>query len=129
MYHVAVSRSFIAQHYLIGGDWGAENSPHSHPYRIEVEVSGESLDSNYYLVDITILEAALEEQISCYRDRLLNELPEFAGVNPSLEYFARLICEKIASKLPTTGLMRLCVRLWEHEHAWAAYEMTLTPCE
>lgn len=124
MYHVAVSRSFIAQHYLIGGDWGSENLPHSHPYRVEVEVSGEHLDSHYYLVDITALEAALEEQIAHYRDRLLNDLPEFAGVNPSLEYFARLIGERIALKLPTTGLTRLYVRLWEHENAWAAYEMT-----
>lgn len=124
MYHVSVSRTFIAQHYLIGGNWGSENLPHSHPYRVEVEVSGEHLDSHYYLIDITALEAALEEQIARYRDRLLNDLPEFAGVNPSLEYFARLMCERLALKLPTTGLTRLCVRLWEHENAWAAYEMT-----
>lgn len=123
MYYVAVLRSFIAQHYLIGGDWGSENLPHSHTYRLEVEVSGEHLDPHNYLIDITMLEAALEEQISRYRDRLLNDLPEFAGVNPSLEYFARLICERMAQKLPTTGLRRLYVRLWEHENAWAAYEM------
>jgi 6-pyruvoyltetrahydropterin/6-carboxytetrahydropterin synthase len=32
MYTVAVRRDFIAQHYLIGGDWGAENELHAHHY-------------------------------------------------------------------------------------------------
>ena len=27
MYTVSVKQDLIAQHYLIGGDWGAENSP------------------------------------------------------------------------------------------------------
>ena len=40
MYQLAVTRDFVAQHYLIGGDWGAENSRHSHAYRIEVLLSG-----------------------------------------------------------------------------------------
>ncbi len=30
MYSVSVRRNFIAQHYLIGGDWGPENELHSH---------------------------------------------------------------------------------------------------
>ncbi|WP_299024992.1 6-carboxytetrahydropterin synthase [uncultured Thermanaerothrix sp.] len=125
MYRVGVSRSFIAQHYLIGGDWGDENLPHSHHYRIDVEVSGEHLDSHFYLVDIVALETALEAQVARYRDRLLNDLPEFAGVNPSLEFFARLLCQNLTNNLPTKGLSRLCVRLWEHENAWAAFEMSL----
>jgi 6-pyruvoyltetrahydropterin/6-carboxytetrahydropterin synthase len=32
MYTVAVRRDFIAQHYRIGGDWGAENELHAHHY-------------------------------------------------------------------------------------------------
>ena len=30
MYKVAVTREFIANHFLIGGDWGDENKPHAH---------------------------------------------------------------------------------------------------
>ncbi len=40
MYTVSVRRELIARHYLIGGDWGAENDPHSHPYVIEVRLEG-----------------------------------------------------------------------------------------
>ena len=38
MYTTAVQRSFIAQHFLIGGDWGRENQPHSHHYVVELQL-------------------------------------------------------------------------------------------
>ena len=44
MYTVAVRRDFIAQHYLIGGDWGAENELHSHHYQAEVQLEGAELE-------------------------------------------------------------------------------------
>ena len=40
MYTVAVSREFIAHHFLVGGDWGRENQKHSHHYRIELQLEG-----------------------------------------------------------------------------------------
>jgi len=40
MYTVAVQRELIAQHFLIGGDFGPENLPHSHHYRVEVHLAG-----------------------------------------------------------------------------------------
>ena len=42
MYTLAVQRDFVAQHYLIGGDWGAENFWHSHHYRLEVQLEADS---------------------------------------------------------------------------------------
>ncbi|MEZ4656751.1 MAG: 6-carboxytetrahydropterin synthase [Caldilineaceae bacterium] len=40
MYTLAVQRDFVAQHFLIGGDWGPENQWHSHHYRLEVQLQG-----------------------------------------------------------------------------------------
>ena len=45
MYTVSVKQDLIAQHYLIGGDWGAENEPHSHHYEVEVRLSRQSSTS------------------------------------------------------------------------------------
>lgn len=123
MYSVSVIRDFIAQHYLIGGDWGAENLPHGHHYRLELELSGESLDQHAYLVDIVAIEAILNDQISQYRNRLLNDLAAFRGVNPSLEFFARLMCESIARQITAVNVRKVKVRLWENEWAWAGYEL------
>jgi 6-pyruvoyltetrahydropterin/6-carboxytetrahydropterin synthase len=123
VYRVAVQRDFIAQHYLIGGDWGAENHNHSHHYRLELELIGDRLDQHNYLVDIVAIEEVLEQQVSKYKDRTLNDLPAFSETNPSLERFARLICEALAHDIPEDTVKRVVVRLWENEVAWAGYEV------
>ena len=61
MYTVAVKRDFVGQHFLIGGDWGAENFWHSHHYVVEVQLEGEELDKHGYLTDITDIEHNLEK--------------------------------------------------------------------
>lgn len=120
-YTVTVCRDFIANHYLVGGDWGAETHTHGHPYRIEVRISGSVLDRHGYLVDIDEISTALDARIQRYRDRLLNDLPEFAEINPSLEHFARILCDGLASDIGAGRVARICVRLWESESAWAEY--------
>ena len=122
MYRVAVRRDFIAQHFLIGGDWGAENIKHSHHYILELELEGASLDTHGYLVDIVDIEANLDRQVSNYRDRTLNEMPNFTGLNPSLERFAFILSEDLAKAGMAANISRITVRLWENQSAWASYE-------
>jgi 6-pyruvoyltetrahydropterin/6-carboxytetrahydropterin synthase len=123
MYSVAVKREFIAQHFLIGGDWGAENFKHSHHYRLELELQGRQLDQHGYLVDIVDIENHLQERIAYYRDRTLNELPEFEGLNPSIEHFACLLCEQLSQRIKAANIQVVIVRLWENEIAWSAYRL------
>lgn len=128
MYTVAVKRNFIAQHFLIGGDWGAENRPHSHHYQIELQLHGASLDRHGYLVDIVEIERILDELVLQYRDCTLNELPAFKGpdgqpLNPSIEHFSRILCEAIDAQVTAANISTLTVRLWENEIAWAAYAL------
>jgi len=121
MYAVAVKRDFIARHFLIGGDWGDENQPHAHHYVIEVQLEGRTLDTHGYLTDICDIESALDAQVIYYRDKMLNELPEFDGLNPSLEHFARILYQTIAADIQTHHLQSMAVRLWENKWAWARY--------
>jgi 6-pyruvoyltetrahydropterin/6-carboxytetrahydropterin synthase len=122
MYTLAVRREFIARHFLIGGDWGAENQPHAHPYILELQLAGAELDAHGFLVDIVEVNAHLDALVAHYRDSLLNDLPEFSGLNPSLENFARLACTALEGALPANvGLVR--VQLWENASAWAAFEL------
>ncbi len=124
MYAVAVKRNFVGQHYLIGGDWGAENEWHSHHYRIELQLEGATLDRHGYLVDIVDIEHHLEALIAGYRDKTLNDLPEFAGLNPSIEHFARILCEALDARISAPNIGALTVRLWENDIAWAAYRVS-----
>jgi 6-pyruvoyltetrahydropterin/6-carboxytetrahydropterin synthase len=120
MYQLAITRDFIARHFLVGGDWGAENHEHSHHYRAEVSVEGEQLDQHGYLIDIVALESALAGIISAYADRVLNQQPVFAGLNPSIEHFSRILWEHLRDVLALPG-RKLTVKLWENDHDWAAY--------
>ncbi|MEN8689470.1 MAG: 6-carboxytetrahydropterin synthase [Desulfobacterales bacterium] len=119
-YAVAVRREFAALHYLIGGDWGAENELHEHHYLVEIRLEGTQLDRHGYLIDIDVVTAALEGQVDRYRGQTLNSLPEFAGLNPSLEHLARIMGMSLATTIDT-HLQVLTVRIWENEFAWAEY--------
>ena len=121
MYSVTVKRSVTAEHFLIGGDWGAENQPHSHDYQVEVQLEGATLDRHGYLVDIVEIKAQLEALLDHFGKRTLNELPEFEGLNPSLEHFARIFCQSLAGRIQSPNLSAITVKLWEDECAWAAY--------
>lgn len=124
MYTVAVTKDFIANHYLIGGDWGSENFPHAHHYVAEVSIEAAELDRHGYLVDIVEIEAALDMIVRDFRDSLLNDKAEFAGLNPSIEHFSRIICERMLANINPPGSGTLHVKLWENDSCWAAYRKT-----
>ena len=125
MYTVAVKRDFVAQHFLIGGDWGAENEWHSHHYFVEVQLEGAALDEHGYLVDIVDIENNLEALAAYYRDKTLNDLPEFSGLNPSIEHFSRIFCRQMAERIDAPNLTAVTVKIWENEIAWAAYRVVI----
>ena len=125
VYTVAVKRDFVAQHFLVGGDWGAENQKHSHHYVVELQLEGDRLDRHGYLVDIVDIERHLNALTAYYRDQTLNALPEFAGLNPSLEHFSRIVGATLAERIQAETLTTLTVKLWENEIAWAAYRLPL----
>ena len=121
MYTVAVKRDFIAHHFLIGGNWGPENQKHSHHYQVEVRLEGPSLDKHGYLVDIMDIEANLDALVAHYRDQTLNELPEFEGINPSIEHFSRIFCQMLFNRIQAQNVRAITVRVWENDITWASY--------
>ena len=123
MYTLGVRRDFIARHYLIGGDWGAENFPNSHHYVLELQLEGRELDQHGYLVDILDVEKHLDEIVNYYKEQMLNDRPEFAGLNPSLEHFARILATSLNERINSANISALKVALWENDSAWAAYRV------
>jgi 6-pyruvoyltetrahydropterin/6-carboxytetrahydropterin synthase len=124
MYTLAVRRDFIARHFLIGGDWGPENYPNSHHYILELQLSGAKLDRHGYLCDIVDVEKHLDEVVAYYREQMLNEKPEFEGLNPSIEHFARVLAVTLNERIDAPNISKLKVVLWENESAWASFELS-----
>lgn len=123
MYTLGVRCEFIARHFLVGGDWGPENFPNSHHYVLELQLEGKELDQHGYLVDLVDVEKHLDELIDYYKEDMLNEKPEFAGLNPSIEHFARILATSLNERIQAPNLTALRVVLWENESAWAAYSV------
>jgi 6-pyruvoyltetrahydropterin/6-carboxytetrahydropterin synthase len=124
MYSLGVRREFIARHFLIGGDWGPENDPNSHHYTLELVLEGNELDQHGYLVDIVDVEKHLDDVVNYYKEQMLNDKPEFAGLNPSIEHFARILATTLNERIKAKNLTGVKVVLWEHANAWAAFQIT-----
>jgi len=123
MYTLGVRRDFIARHFLIGGDWGPENFPNSHHYVLELQLAGNELDQHGYLVDIVDVEKHLDEVVNYYKEQMLNEKPEFAGLNPSIEHFARILCVALNERIKAKNILEVKVVLWENDSAWSSFQI------
>ena len=123
MYTLGVRRNFIARHFLIGGDWGPENDPNSHHYILELQLEGRELDRHGYLVDIVDVEKQLDEIVNYYKEQMLNDKLEFAGLNPSIEHFARILATSLSERIKAENISTLRIVLWENDSAWASYEL------
>ncbi|MFB6173299.1 MAG: 6-pyruvoyl tetrahydropterin synthase family protein [Halobacteriales archaeon] len=124
-YELTVTREFIAQHFLTVLDPGPEGEVHSHHFTVELRFGGDDLGAYGYLVDIDTVEAVLDDLEARYRDALLNDLPEFEGLNPSVEHFARLFGDRVADALGDPTPDAMTVRIWEDDLAWASHRREL----
>lgn len=124
-HRLTVRRRFIAQHYLTVPEPGPEGEVHSHEFTAEVEFAAPELGDYGYVVDIDAVEDALDDLEARYGDAVLNDLPEFEGVNPSVERFATYFGDRLASALADPTPTRLTVRMWEDDLAWASHERVL----
>ena len=78
-----------------------------------------------HLVDIVDIEHHLEALVATYKDKTLKELPEFEGLNPSIEHFSRIFCEQLASRIKANTLSAMTLKIWENEIAWASYQLKI----
>jgi 6-pyruvoyltetrahydropterin/6-carboxytetrahydropterin synthase len=124
MFSLGVQREFIASHYLIGGDWGKENTEHQHRYGVELVLEAAQLDQHGYLVDIVEVEHHLDEVIAGFRDRTLNALAPFVGLNPSIERLAAELQRQLRERLADQRLVALAVIVREDDIAWTSYRET-----
>lgn len=128
MYSLLLKTDFIAQHILLGPDSGPENSNHSHHYTFEIEISSQNLDKNNYLIDIIEIRNKLDNLIIYFKDKILNELPEFYNQNPSLEFFSKILWQKCRDQFNLPKSYQILVRLWEDAIAQASYR-EIKQCE
>jgi 6-pyruvoyltetrahydropterin/6-carboxytetrahydropterin synthase len=88
-----------------------------------LQLEGQELDQHGYLVDIVDVQNQLDEIVSYYSEQMLNDKPEFAGLNPSIENFSRILAASLSDRIKAQNITALKIVLWENESAWAAYRL------
>lgn len=121
-YTVRVRREFTGRVHLEGVSGEPERK---HDYIIEAALTGDRVDEHGFLLDITVLEARLDELVNRWkaspdpqnpqRTMRLNDLPEFTGHNPTLETAARVAAQNLRETVPVERVREISVTLWESE--------------
>lgn len=119
MYRLTVKHHFDAAHFLEGYH-GKCAQLHGHRWVVEVTVKGEQLDNIGMLVDFSLIKDSLKELLGDFDHHLLNELKQFAGVNPTAENLARFCYYHIKKDLPPKIVIEK-IRIYETPDAWAEY--------
>ena len=124
MYELKIKTHFSAAHQLTMVSEKCENL-HGHNWKIEVYVTGESLDKAGVLVDFGQLKSKLAEVIKKLDHQFLNELSPFAHeCPPSSENIAKYIADELQVSISGISDSRARVSrvsAWESDNACATY--------
>jgi 6-pyruvoyltetrahydropterin/6-carboxytetrahydropterin synthase len=120
MYEIAIIKSFSAAHMLanIGGKC---EDLHGHNFKVEVNVAAAQLNNLGILIDFRTIKKWLSEVLDCFDHKYINEIPSFAGVNPSAENIAEFIFQEMKLKAAQAKVKVTRVKVWESENAAVTY--------
>lgn len=122
MFELEVKCTFDAAH-RVEGYPGKCDRLHGHTWTVAAKVQGRQLDELGMLVDFKVLNQTLKDVAAGLDHQWLNELPAFAGVNPTAENIAQYVYRAMAeSEIIQKGNVRLAeVLVWESAHSVVRY--------
>ncbi|MGD8320403.1 MAG: 6-carboxytetrahydropterin synthase QueD [Gemmatimonadota bacterium] len=121
VYTVSVQAHYDSAHFLVNYKGKCERL-HGHRYVVDVAVQATELNEAGIAFDFVDLKRELRSLADYLDHELLNELPEFQGVETSAENQARWFYDELQKRLPkelSRGL--LYARVWETPSQWAQY--------
>ena len=119
-------------HSFRGEVFGPAQRLHGATYVVDATFRRGELDADNIVVDIGLATEELGAVLADLNYRNLDDVPDFAGVNTSTEFLAKVIADRLADKVHAgalgegaRGLAGITVALHESHVAWASYERTL----
>lgn len=123
MFEVSAKFSFSSAHYL--RDYpGKCSALHGHNWKVTVAVRGENTGSDGMLLDFGDLKKMMRVVEGELDHRSLNDVGEFAGMNPTAENIARYIFRRIGAMIASSGRAGVSVArvsVFETENCEAVY--------
>jgi 6-pyruvoyl-tetrahydropterin synthase len=130
LFSVTVRDHLMIAHSFRGDVFGPAQRLHGATYVVDATFRRASLDEDNIVVDIGLATRELGAVLADLNYRNLDDEPAFAGVNTSTEFLAKVIADRLASRvhegaLGTRDLAGITVVLHESHVAWASYERPL----
>ena len=133
MYAVEVSDHIMIAHSFRGDVFGPAQALHGATFVVDAAFRRAELDADNIVVDIGRATEELHTALEDLNYRNLDEHPEFAGVNTTTEFLAKVIAERLAARARDGSLgdggrdlAGISVTLHESHAASASFELTLS---
>jgi 6-pyruvoyl-tetrahydropterin synthase len=132
VFSVTVRDHIMVAHSFSGDVFGPAQKLHGATFVVDATFRRPELDDDNIVVDIGRASEELHAICGALSYRNLDDEPEFAGVNTSTEFLAKVIADRLAEKAAdgslgagAAGLTGIAVTLHESHIAWAGYERDL----
>ncbi|OLZ70444.1 hypothetical protein AV521_15050 [Streptomyces sp. IMTB 2501] len=132
MFSITVRDHIMIAHSFRGEVFGPAQRLHGATFLVDATFRREQLDEDNIVVDIGLATQELRLITAELNYRNLDDEPEFAGINTSTEFLAKVIADRLAERIHkgalgegAKGLAGLTVTLHESHIAWASYERGL----
>ncbi|WP_225839983.1 6-carboxytetrahydropterin synthase [Streptomyces sp. NK08204] len=132
MFSITVRDHIMIAHSFRGDVFGPAQRLHGATFLVDATFRREQLDEDNIVVDIGLATRELGGVVGELNYRNLDDEPEFAGINTSTEYLAKVIADRLAERVHkgalgegAKGLAGIMVTLHESHIAWASYERGL----
>ncbi|GGQ59369.1 6-pyruvoyl trahydropterin synthase family protein [Couchioplanes azureus] len=132
MFSVTVRDHIMIAHSFSGEVFGPAQKLHGATFVVDATFKRPELDDDNIVVDIGLASQELHAICAGLSYRNLDDEPDFAGVNTSTEFLAKVIADRLAGKAAAGelgagagGLTGIAVTLHESHIAWASYERDL----
>ncbi|MFF4655371.1 6-pyruvoyl tetrahydropterin synthase family protein [Streptomyces sp. NPDC001381] len=132
MFSVTVRDHIMIAHSFRGEVFGPAQRLHGATFLVDATFRREQLDDDNIVVDIGLATRELGAVVSELNYRNLDNEPDFAGVNTSTEFLAKVVADRLAERIHkgalgdgARGIASLSVTLHESHIAWASYERAL----
>ena len=132
MFSLTVRDHMMVAHSFNGEVFGPAQRLHGATFVVDATFHRPELDADNIVVDIGLASTQLAEVLGELNYRNLDELPEFAGVNTSTEFLAKVVADRLAERIDAgrlgdgaRGLSEITVTLRESHVAWASYGRAL----
>ncbi|MCP9208831.1 6-pyruvoyl trahydropterin synthase family protein [Streptomyces cucumeris] len=132
MFSITVRDHIMIAHSFHGEVFGPAQRLHGATFLVDATFRRTELDDDNIVVDIGLATRELGQVTGALSYRNLDDEPDFAGINTSTEFLAKVIADRLVERVHAgalgegaRGLTGVTVTLHESHIAWASYERAL----